>query len=62
MKIIKMIKVSKNKKLRNNNQSKRNKFSILFGKTQIINQESHYQSINGLNNCKTKFSPLRKKM
>ena len=62
MRIIKMIKVSKSKKLKNNNQGKKSKFSILFGKTLIINPESHYRSMNGSNNCKIKFSLLRKKM
>lgn len=62
MRIIKMIKVLKNKKLKNNNPNKKNKFSILFGRTLIINREFHYQSMNGSNNCKIKYWLLKNKM
>ena len=62
MRKIKITKVSKNKKLRSKNPSKKSKFSIHFGRTLIINQESHYQSMNGLSNCKIKYWLLRKKM
>lgn len=62
MKTIKIIKVLKNKKLRNKNLSKKSKFSTHFGRTQIINQEFHYQSIDGSNNWKIKFLLLKNKM
>lgn len=62
MKTIKIKKVLKNKKLRNKNLRKKSKFSTLFGKTQIINREFHYQNINGSNNWKIKFWPLKNKM
>lgn len=62
MKIIKITKVLKNRKLRNKNLRKKSKFSTLFGKTQIINREFHYQNINGSNNWKIKFLLLKNKM
>lgn len=62
MKTIKIKKVLKNKKLRNKNLRKKSKFSTLFGKTQIINREFHYQNINGSNNWKIKFLLLKNKM
>lgn len=62
MKTIKIKKVLKNKKLRNKNLRKKSKFSTLFGKIRIINQEFHCQSINGSNNWKIKFWLLKNKM